>query len=728
MTGSRDSAPEDDVSREETYREDVSTNASSRDDDSSRNGSSFRMLINPRSTTQNKLVSPQAIIRFYLNGKHYLGSHVELKLSRKPMAHFSGWARHMLGHSRVRTMLDHAQVTRSIQAAGDLVIHHDIPGLTYFTYTAAAGIINLQPQLIVIILDKGNMSSSIDKRWMDFNRKSEEYIQGVRSFIEFVKNNGGQSTMFSCPCKRCNNGKGSLTLGEISYHLFKHGIVSSYKMWCFHGESSVVEAQQAHRGNNLIEGVDANVGDAAENFEHVVDPSADPVVGPSVNAATEGTNQNVGEGVDVNVGDRVDENVGTSRSKRRQFLHERARKPLYNLCPEGKTSLYVAMMLTNIKTQYGISDNGATAVLELMKELLPGGNTLPCKFAEVKKMIQELRMDYITYDACVNDCVLYWKDKSLLLKCPVCEEPRYIIFFNDERKLTKVAQKTLRPFPIVEKLRRFYSIPWITEAMYWHSKAQSRCDIQLILQLGGVRINFLQSSLRSHGIYWLVILHPYNLSPSYCMLREFSMLALLISGQRAPGKDIDVYLELLIYELKLLWNEGVKTYDSSTKTEFLMKARLLWSIHDFPALGTLSGCVNHGYYACPTCGDNTMVDWLSFSKKICYMGHRRWLPAKHKYRDDRLNFAGGVERGAAPWPLTGLQVQEMVHNLKYKRGKVKQLANKRKRGSEHGADEEEEVSDHQLFSRRSILNDLPNWGSKSIRHCTDVMHTKKNIT
>ncbi|XP_026396467.1 uncharacterized protein LOC113291111 [Papaver somniferum] len=312
---------------------------------------------------------------------------------------------------------------------------------------------------------------------MDCPRKSKEYIQGVRSFIEFVKNNGGQSTMFSCPCKRCNNGKGSLPLGEISYHLLKHGIVSSYKMWRFHGESSVVEAQQAHRGNNLIEGVDANVGDVAENFEHVVDPSADPVVGPSVNAAIEGANQNVGEGVDVNVGYRVDENAGTSRSKRRQFLHERARQPLYNICPEEKTALYVAMMLTNIKTQYGISDNGATAVLELMKELLPEGNTLPCKFAEVKKMIQELGMDYITYDACVNDCVLYWKDKSLLLKCPVCEEPRYIKVFNDERKLTRVAQKTLKHFPIVERLRRFYSISWIAEAMYWHSKAQSDMNV-----------------------------------------------------------------------------------------------------------------------------------------------------------------------------------------------------------------------------------------------------------
>lgn len=76
-----------------------------------------------------------------------------------------------------------------------------------------------------------------------------------------------------------------------------------------------------------------------------------------------------------------------------------------------------------------------------MKELIPEGNTLRCKFPEVRKMIQELSMDYITYDACVNDCILYWKDRSTLVKYHVCQEPSYIKVFNDERKLTQVAKR-----------------------------------------------------------------------------------------------------------------------------------------------------------------------------------------------------------------------------------------------------------------------------------------------
>ncbi|CAM9000585.1 unnamed protein product [Rhodiola kirilowii] len=47
------------------------------------------------------------------------------------------------------------------------------------------------------------------------------------------------------------------------------------------------------------------------------------------------------------------------------------------------------------------------------------------------------------------------------------------------------------------------------------------------------------------------------------MKRKYMMLSLLISGPRQPGNDIDVYLAPLIEDLKLLWNEGVRTFDAS---------------------------------------------------------------------------------------------------------------------------------------------------------------------
>ena len=38
-------------------------------------------------------------------------------------------------------------------------------------------------------------------------------------------------------------------------------------------------------------------------------------------------------------------------------------------------------------------------------------------------------------------------------------------------------------------------------------------------------------------------------------------LTLIIPGPKNPKEKIDVYLQSLIDELKLLWNEGVLTYD-----------------------------------------------------------------------------------------------------------------------------------------------------------------------
>ena len=88
---------------------------------------------------------------------------------------------------------------------------------------------------------------------------------------------------------------------------------------------------------------------------------------------------------------------------------------------------------------------------------------------------------------------------------------------------------------------------------------------------------------------WPVILYPYNFPPWKCMKKEFAMMPLLIPGPISPGKDIDVYLQPLVDELKELWEIGVETYDASKGEIFHMRVALLWTIKDFPAYGTMSG-------------------------------------------------------------------------------------------------------------------------------------------
>lgn len=61
---------------------------------------------------------------------------------------------------------------------------------------------------------------------------------------------------------------------------------------------------------------------------------------------------------------------------------------------------------------------------------------------------------------------------------------------------------------------------------------------------------------------WSVIVTPYNLAPSIRMRREYIFLSLLISGPKSPGKSLYVYLKPLIDELKILWEDGVNTFDA----------------------------------------------------------------------------------------------------------------------------------------------------------------------
>ena len=133
------------------------------------------------------------------------------------------------------------------------------------------------------------------------------------------------------------------------------------------------------------------------------------------------------------------------------------------------------------------------------------------------------------------------------------------------------------------------------------------------------------------------------------MRLEFSMMALLIPGPKAPSEDIDIYLAPLVEELNELWEEGVQSFDSFRKEEFTLKAMLMWAIHDFPAYGTLSGCVVHGYLGCPICGEETESLRLSSSLKNVYHCHRRFLPLAHSFRSEKgSNFLLGVVEHRLP--------------------------------------------------------------------------------
>ena len=83
--------------------------------------------------------------------------------------------------------------------------------------------------------------------------------------------------------------------------------------------------------------------------------------------------------------------------------------------------------------------------------------------------------------------------------------------------------------------------------------------------------------------------------------------------------------------MKELWEVGIETFDASTRQNFNLRAALLWTINDFSAYGNLSGRSTKGKIECPYCNKETCSIRLANGKKQSYMGHRRYLPTKHKW-------------------------------------------------------------------------------------------------
>ncbi|KAL8098118.1 hypothetical protein AgCh_031039 [Apium graveolens] len=157
---------------------------------------------------------------------------------------------------------------------------------------------------------------------------------------------------------------------------------------------------------------------------------------------------------------------------------------------------------------------------------------------------------------------------------------------------------------------------------------------------------------------WPVIVTPYNLPPWMCMKQLYMFLSLMIPGPTSPGKNLDVYLMPLIDELKVLWKDGVQTWDVSMQTNFKLRAALMWTISDFPAYGMLSGWSTHGKLACTYCMEYTKSFTLQKGRKPCWFDCHLWfLPEDHPFRRNRENFKKGKVENDKPVPqLSGMEI------------------------------------------------------------------------
>ena len=420
-----------------------------------------------------------------------------------------------------------------------------------------------------------------------------------------------------------------------------------------------------------------------------------------------------------------------------------AETPLYSNCLNF-SKVSAIMGLYRIKVKSGMSENYFDQLLKMVHDMLPEGNVLPTSMDAMKKFLKTFGFGYDNIHACKNDCILYRKEYADLSSCPRCSASRWELDKHTGEEKKGIPGKVLRYFPIKDRFRRMFRSKRMAQDLRWHFSnastdgtmrhpvdsatwaqvndqwpefAADPRNLRLGLSTDGMNPFAMQNTKYST---WPVFLVNYNLPPTLCMKAENIMLSLLIPGPSAPSNSIDVYLQPLIDDLKDLWNEGLQVYDSLSKENFIVRAMLLWTISDYPGLGTLAGCKVKGKQTCNVCGKDTPFRWLKFSRKNVYMGNRKRLRPGHPYRRKKGWFDNSVEEGFARRIQTGSEIFETLKDFINDFGRPLEKKTKRKRSNlvdneEISQEECEEDSDKWRWKKLSILFELPYWKVANLR-------------
>ncbi|XP_050289827.1 uncharacterized protein LOC126727977 [Quercus robur] len=343
----------------------------------------------------------------------------------------------------------------------------------------------------------------MDKSWMTMGktpdgRLSHPYIEEVNAFINFAKAVVNLSSNILCPCIHCVNCYRQ-SPHTVRIHLLHHGIMQSYIKWYNHGEPRVLN-ENIH-DNEMSDG------------DHM-------------------------DGINALVGDRIrgEPRNATEDEEVRHFnkLKENAKHELYLGCTDYSILKFVIEML-NVKVMTNLSNKRLDMMIELLTKVLPKGNLVSRLTYEAKKILCDLGMSYEHIDACKNDCELFWKENENLDKCLVCEAPRYK---DTHAQGKKIPHKVLRYFPLTPRLRRLYMSGQRAKDMRWY--IYKRVDDGIMRHPTDIE-EWKEFDLQHLDF----ALKPRN--------EPYFMLSLLIPSPHQPGNEIDIYLKLLVNELKELW-------------------------------------------------------------------------------------------------------------------------------------------------------------------------------
>ena len=135
----------------------------------------------------------------------------------------------------------------------------------------------------------------------------------------------------------------------------------------------------------------------------------------------------------------------------------------------------------NLKAMDGWTDKSFTELLQLLKDMLPEGNTLSNRNYEAKKKILcPMGMEYRKMHSCPNDCILYKKEYKDLRRCPRCDLSHYKVKVgqnDDIDEFTKEGPhtKVVWYLPIIPRLKRLFANADDIKNNRWHAD-NTKCD------------------------------------------------------------------------------------------------------------------------------------------------------------------------------------------------------------------------------------------------------------
>jgi hypothetical protein len=221
-----------------------------------------------------------------------------------------------------------------------------------------------------------------DRSWKYGPRLSNEYINGLDAFINFMKKDmvdNGRG-FICCPCKHCKNEKKYPSDDVLRTHLIKHGFKEDYRCWNKHGEVGLNEAE-------MREGVPTD--DVEEEDDEVNEADtlrlSDVDIVPRVDNIEEMV-RNVERHAD-------DDQCNNDKLPKYKKMIEDSNKPFYDDCAVRYTIVFAMVKVFQLKVSNGWSDASFKDLLTLLKDMLPQGNSVPETVYEAKQIICPLGLE-----------------------------------------------------------------------------------------------------------------------------------------------------------------------------------------------------------------------------------------------------------------------------------------------------------------------------------------------